>query len=454
MLIVHIGESMSLFKSVLLVVVTALTSLCGGWSVECFAKGTTSTGGSFGNENSLRILRWAAEDLARQIRNSSPEIYRDLPAGWTQDRLADMIANVSPMEDEQEFYNIPDIHAYGQRLMFWYTTNPDGSPYITATKLFMEAYSHFEVNTRPKQDFFYTIEEVKLKLAHEVAHHLGLGLTKKRDMPEARAFGRALLDSLDSDNFECLPMGPIPKELYTPQNSWVSTPPPGNGNKEKQEQYFATRTTAFVFNRPTGNAAEPTNTTQICVAPDGMNLISPEECDARGDREQSEAISVFAPRSYEETFGLRSVKESILRGKREYGNRAGYFSWKLIDRRQSVLTEEGYRSNYKYKNGDDMNNNYGSYHDYQVKRSSADQLVLESYAPLMQDNWVFYRSQGKSQIQISFRKGVITKAKLIILEDYRQWFSESNEPQNIHIEVPLKCVRSYKPLVIPQVEKD
>src|SRR6185312_9975498 len=123
----------------------------------------------------------------------------------------------------------------------------------------------------------------------------------------------------------------------------------------------------------------------------------------------------------------------------------GYFSWKLIDLRKSVLTDDGYRSTYKYSRGDDMNNNYEDYHDYFVKQSSADQLVLESFEPLKQENWKYYRSQGKSQIAILLKDGAVADAKLIILKNYNKWL-ENKEPNDLNIEVPLTCVHSFKPL--------
>lgn len=50
-------------------------------------EGSSSGGGGFGDESSLTILHWAADDLATQIEHSSPEIYARVPTGWTPSTL-------------------------------------------------------------------------------------------------------------------------------------------------------------------------------------------------------------------------------------------------------------------------------------------------------------------------------------------------------------------------------
>src|SRR4051812_12293681 len=78
--------------------------------------GSSSGGGSFGDESSFRILRWAADDLADQILNSSPELYKNLPQGWSKERLAEVIRKVEPTQQDRETYTVPEISRYGERL--------------------------------------------------------------------------------------------------------------------------------------------------------------------------------------------------------------------------------------------------------------------------------------------------------------------------------------------------
>lgn len=411
-------------------------------------EGSSSGGGSFGDESSLTILRWAAEDLAREISNSSPALYKNLPAGWSRERLAKMIREVEPTTGNRETYKVPEVSRHGQRLMFDYRKRDDGTMYITATRLFMDAYSHYEVNRRPKHSFVTTLEEVKLKLVHEVAHHMGLGVTKETDMSEARQFAIRLLESLDSDNFECLPSSAPPLSVYTP----LEVEAFGEKNKGDLNK-LATKTRAYVFNRPTGRAASPTNITKLCKTPDGRKGTTMGYCavvgsDSQRDLDTAEYISVFAPRSFEEGFHLAAIKESVLEGRREYGFKDGYFSWALVDLRKAVLTDEGYKSDFKYAFESQMNNSFYSYVDFMVQKSDENILELESFPPLKQGNWDYYRSQGKSKIQIQFREGKITDAKLVILKDYNRWFDDKESAPDINVEVPLTCVHSFKPISI------
>jgi hypothetical protein len=410
-------------------------------------EGSSTGGGSFGDESSLTILGWASSDLANQISNSSPEIYSKLPKGWTQQRLAQVIHDVEPTKVDRESYSIPEVTRYGQRLMFNYGQRKDGTPFITATRLFVDAYSHYDVNTRPKQEFYYTIEEVKLKLIHEAAHLMGLGLSKESDMPEARTFAKSVLESLDSDNFECLPTTTPPRQIYTPlEVGWTES---GNINEPKEAReakFFRTKTRAYVFNRPSGRAAVPTNISIPCKGIGGPESFS--NCPSQNDETASSGyITVFAPRSYDEKFDLTTIRKSIAQGIRDYGFKEGYFSWNLVDLRKAVLTEEGYRSNYKYSRENALNNTFSEYLDFFVTQSSPSKLELESYPPLQQENWAFYRSQGKSKIFITFTNGQISDAKLIVLKDYSRWL-EDKEPNDYNVQVPLTCIRSYKPLKV------
>jgi hypothetical protein len=408
--------------------------------------GSSTGGGSFGDESALTILDWASEDLAQEILNSSPEIYRNLPKGWTQEKLAQLVRNVEPTKGDRETYSIPEVSRYGTRLVFNYVPKADGRSYITATRQFIDAYAAYEVNSKPKKDFYATINEVKLKLAHEVSHLLGFGLTRETNMPEARAFAEALLASLDSDNVECLPSEPLPAEAYTPLEngdivSLAENHTSGATAEEKLKKAYASRTRAFVFNRPSGRAAVPTNVGSTCTV-EQQNTGSIDRCGSSQD------ISVFAPRSYTERFELATIRTSVYEGVRAFGTSDGYFSWKLVDPRQAVLTDEGYKSDFNYQASTDANSFFSEYMDFQVRRSSADDFDMVSFPPLAQENWTFYRSQGQSEISLHFNNGQITSADLIVLKNYNGW---ANDPAlaPVHIVTPLKCVRSYKILTLP-----
>lgn len=408
-------------------------------------EGSSSGGGSFGDESSLAILRWAAEDLAREISNSSPELYKDLPQGWSRERLAQMIRDVEPTSKTRETYKVPEVSRHGQRLMFDYRRREDGSLYITATRLFMDAYSHYEVNRRPKHEFGLTLEEVKLKLVHEVAHHLGLGLSKETDMPEARRFAKSVLEALDSDNVECLPTNAPPKSVYSPLE--ISSLGEAGAAGTPGDEFFANKTRAYLFNRPSGRAAVPSNVGKSCKIPDGKQGVTISLCSPlTGEADTAEGINVFAPKNYDASFDLKNVKKSVLEGQRGYGFKEGYFSWALIDLRKAVLTEEGFKSDFKYERAALTNSTFYSYMDFFPTKSDATTLELESFPPLKQENWDFYRSQGRSKIQVRFQDGKVAEAKLIVVNDYNLWLDRDKPAAEINVEVPLTCVRSFKPI--------
>ena len=418
------------------------------------AEGSSSGGGSFGDESSMTILRWAADDLSGQIQNASRQIFKALPNGWTQQQLADVIRNVRPIDAEREKYKIPDVSRHGQRLMFDYRQDNNGKPFLTATRLFIDAYSHYDVNTRPKHEFYYTIEEVKLKLVHEAAHLLGLGVTKESDMTEARVFAKSLLQALDSDNFECLPSQPASQYIYTAfevQGMLSSISVTAQEKKsEKTAQILAKKTRAYVFNRPSGRAAVPSNALNTPAISCQPKSDGTADCtDQTFDHGNSPGyITVFSPRSMDENFNLNTVRASILEGKREYGFKEGYFSWNLIDLRKAVATPEGYRSNYKWGQPYDINSNFDEYQDYKVTLSTPEKLELESYPHDKQENWNYYRSLGQAKIQIQFKNEKIQAARLLVTKNFNLWI-ESTENADLNVSVPLTCIHSFKPLEIP-----
>lgn len=151
--------------------------------------GSSSGGGGFVDENSSSILKIAADGLAKFIRRSSPEIYTLLPNGWTQEQLAALIEKVryEPMTDRVR---------EGRQLMFDYGKDKDGF-FIVALKPFFTAYSSFPIKFAEMEVLGNLLKDVRLKLAHESAHHLGF------NEQQAEEFGRLLLKSLDLDVIKC-----------------------------------------------------------------------------------------------------------------------------------------------------------------------------------------------------------------------------------------------------------
>lgn len=411
--------------------------------------GSSSGGGSFGDESSLMILKWASEELSNQILNSSPELYSDLPAGWTRERLAQIIRDVEPTPADRETYAVPEVVRHGQRLMFDYRTRPDGTPYITATRLFVDAHSHFEVNSKPKYEFKAVIDEIKLKLAHEAAHHMGLGLSKQSDMPQARAFANSLMASLDSDNIECMPVQDgIPRELADARAA----------HNQTSADQFAETAMAWAINRPTGKGIAPSSSQHGCYLIDPVTEADyvegdPTKCSADGpDSFISPRTYPFAPHSYAEVFDLNTLRRAIRSGARSYAMKDGnYFSWKRIDKRDVVFTELGYRSasdNSLRINPYDREES--NYIDFEIKKNTPSELELLSYPGDMQQTWSYARSQGKASLQISIAEdGKILESKLHILQSFNAWIDDPIQSPAIDIEMQLKCVRSFKKIALP-----
>lgn len=70
---------------------------------------------------------------------------------------------------------------------------------------------------------------------------------------------------------------------------------------------------------------------------------------------------------------------------------------------------------------------------------------IETYPPLQQDNWNYFRSQGKARISIQLKDGQISAAQLTILKDFNPWLDDP-PGKDLSLEVPLTCVRSFKKL--------
>ncbi|MGE4132993.1 MAG: hypothetical protein AB7F86_15230 [Bdellovibrionales bacterium] len=153
------------------------------------SQGTSVGGGGFVGENSTVILKQSAKGLAQFIRFASPEVFKNLPKDWTQEKLATVIENVryEPMTERSR---------EGDLLMFDYGVDAKG-PYIVALRPFFVAYSSFPIQFASRESKATLFEDVRLKLAHEVSHLFGA------KEPQAKIFSKNLMRALYNDNLIC-----------------------------------------------------------------------------------------------------------------------------------------------------------------------------------------------------------------------------------------------------------
>lgn len=176
--------------------------------------GTSSGGGGFVDENSTLILAQAAQGLAQQIRAASPLIFKNFPKNMNQEKMAKIIEGVVYLPNEER-------QSEGSSKMFDWGSDENGE-YIVALKPFFVAYSSYPIKFAEEKDRANLMRDVRLKLAHEFAHHLGIGTTKASD-PLAERFGVAFTDAIANDNLHCMgtekKSWPLPKKEISPGSS-------------------------------------------------------------------------------------------------------------------------------------------------------------------------------------------------------------------------------------------
>jgi hypothetical protein len=155
-------------------------------------EGTSSGGGGFGDENSMRLLGWAKKVVSNAIRQVNPQALQGLPQGWTQERLARLIDHVHAEPNRV-------VYRYGRELMFDYKIPKNGEPYLIATSLYFRSHASVPLNSlmAPQREPY--IREIRTKLLHEMAHVLGIGLTEDTDH-KARGFAVHLITNILSKN--------------------------------------------------------------------------------------------------------------------------------------------------------------------------------------------------------------------------------------------------------------
>lgn len=193
--------------------------------------GTSSGGGGFGDENSMKLLDWSKTFTANSIRRANPKVFVGLPKEWTQERLARLIENVKP-EPRLE------VMRYNRELMFDYRVPKTGEPYLVATALFFRAHSAIPVNSAFVSSIEPFLREIRTKLLHEAAHVMGIGLTEKTDI-KARGFSVYLTSEILSKNNVFCEIADVPAEY------------PGRIT-QNVEKLDPKSTYIWAINRPTG----------------------------------------------------------------------------------------------------------------------------------------------------------------------------------------------------------
>lgn len=156
------------------------------------SEGTSSGGGSFGDENSMRLLGWGKKIVADSLRRTNPKSLQGLPVGWTPERLAKLVENTKSEPNKV-------VYRYGRELMFDYKVPKSGEPYLIATSLFFRSHAAIPVNSLWDTQKEPYIREIRTKLLHEAAHVLGIGLTEKTDH-KARGFAYHLIADIFAKN--------------------------------------------------------------------------------------------------------------------------------------------------------------------------------------------------------------------------------------------------------------
>lgn len=236
-------------KSLLLVVGVSI-ALCGCGRTDgvkrpaqaALPEGTSSGGGGFGDENSMKLLNWSKGLTAASIRRANPQVLAGLPAGWNAERLARLIENTQA-EPRKEAYR------YNRELMFDYRQPAKGEPQLVATALFFRAHSAVPVNSDYSEKMEPYLREIRTKLLHEAAHVMGIGLSETADI-KARAFSAFLTGEVLAKN-----------NLYCKVNEVPSSYPGYVDPKDTEVKPESIYT--WIINRPTGFALQDLRSPQL-----------------------------------------------------------------------------------------------------------------------------------------------------------------------------------------------
>ncbi|MEO0335238.1 MAG: hypothetical protein AAF202_02520, partial [Pseudomonadota bacterium] len=179
------------------------------------AEGQSTGGGSMGDESANYILEAAQKDLIAKLNDTGRPLMVDFPEGWSAGRMQEMLKNIKVSKNKP-------VVRHGVELMFNYESRPEhGGPYIEAVKWFYSTYGGKNINHMEREEFAESVNEVKLKLLHEVAHLMKIGVSKETD-DEARKFATAVLINAGRNAILC--EGKEPISVGTPWIKFASAP--------------------------------------------------------------------------------------------------------------------------------------------------------------------------------------------------------------------------------------
>lgn len=202
------------------------------------AQGTSSGGGDFRNQGARDLLRRASQGLAGEIRRASPRIFRELPQGMTQESLAKLIEDVRFDENQT-------ARRHGELLGFDYRQDRSGKYYLVATKSVFDELASVNVNTINPQAMEERLLDIKIRLAHEAAHVIGIGRSQQTDML-ARGFGAQLNLALANDMVVCT----LPYSQSSPD--WSGRYQLDQEMPTDKAEEVRTRSFVWIFNRTNG----------------------------------------------------------------------------------------------------------------------------------------------------------------------------------------------------------
>jgi hypothetical protein len=181
-------------------------------------QGASSGGGGYVTKNSKRLLEMVVSEVAEEIKSASPFLFKDLPEGWDQHKLSDVLKNI-------RMNSTKDVQRDSSDLLFNYGSDEKG-PYIEALRPFfliygsvplnfMDVYGHDMYGKRDASDSFKaTVLDLRLKVLHEMSHLLG------KNEKQAEEYSLELLRKLEEDFYICgVPKDNLVKE---PNVLWVS----------------------------------------------------------------------------------------------------------------------------------------------------------------------------------------------------------------------------------------
>lgn len=159
-------------------------------------EGTTSgAGGGYVSDNSRALLDRAKTEVASELENSSAIITEGtLPAGWTVQKMAQVIRDIRLAAGKE-------MQRDGQDLMFNYGTDDKG-PYIEALRPFFNVYGSTPIQLMHGEALWSAVSDIKIKLIHEVAHHLGL------NEEGAKSYSLRLWSEIMNDYVFCTNLAP------------------------------------------------------------------------------------------------------------------------------------------------------------------------------------------------------------------------------------------------------